>query len=108
MATTAEYLEFVMDQMPSGIGEFRARKMFGEYMIYCNDKPVLTVCDNAVFVKKLPELSELMRNAPCGFPYEGAKEAYLLDIEDRALTVAVIEILERVTPLPKKRAKKRI
>ena len=60
MATTAEYPEFVMDQMPSGIGEFRARKMFGEYMIYCNDKPVLTVCDNAVFVKKLPELSELM------------------------------------------------
>ena len=107
MATTAEYLAFVMDQMPSEIGEFRARKMFGEYMIYCNDKPVLTVCDNAVFVKKLPELSELMRGAPCGFPYEGAKEAYLLDIEDRALTKAALEILERVTPLPKKRAKKK-
>ena len=50
-----------------------------------------------------------MRNAPCGFPYRRrAKEAYLLDVEDRALTATVIEILERVVPRPKKRAKKKI
>ena len=107
MATTKEYIDFVCGQIER-YGEVHSRKMFGEYMIYCNDKPVLTVCDNAVFVKKLPELSELMRNAPCGFPYEGAKEAYLLDVEDRALTATVIEILERVAPRPKKRVKKKI
>lgn len=40
MATTKEYIEFVCDQI-QGFGEVRYRKMFGEYMAYVNDKPVL-------------------------------------------------------------------
>lgn len=51
-------------------------------MAYVNDKPVLLVCDNTVFVKKLPEVAELLSDAPCGFPYDGAKEHYILDVED--------------------------
>lgn len=43
-------------------------------MVYLNEKPVLLVCDNTVFVKKLPVLDDLMRDALCGCPYEGAKE----------------------------------
>ena len=48
--------------------------MFGEYMVYVNDKPVLLVCDNTVFVKKLPEIEELMSGTECGVPYDSAKE----------------------------------
>ncbi|MFR2154639.1 MAG: hypothetical protein ACLS48_08380 [[Eubacterium] siraeum] len=59
--------------------------MFGEYMVYVNDKPVLLVCDNTVYVKKLPEIEELMSGAECGVPYDSAKEHYILDIEDRSL-----------------------
>lgn len=81
--------------------------MFGEYMVYVNDKPVLLVCDNTVFVKKLPEIGELMSGAECGLPYEGTKEHYILDIENKELTAKVIEILEQVTPVPKKRTKKK-
>ena len=56
MATTKEYIEFVCDQI-QGFGEVHYRKMFGEYMAYLNDKPVLLVCDDTVFVKKLPEVA---------------------------------------------------
>lgn len=77
--------------------------MFGEYMVYINEKPILLVCDNTVFVKMLPELSEIMANAETGFPYDGAKKHYVLDIENRELTELVIEILEPITPLVKKR-----
>lgn len=77
--------------------------MFGEYMVYLNDKPVLLVCDNTVFVKKLAELTDIMSNAECGFPYDGAKEHYILDIENSELTERVITMIERITPLPKKR-----
>ena len=77
--------------------------MFGEYMVYLNDKPVLLVCDNTVFVKKLAELTDIMSNAECGFPYDGAKEHYILDIENSELTDRVITMIERITPLPKKR-----
>ena len=105
MATTKEYIEFVCDQI-QGFGEVRYRKMFGEYMAYVNDKPVLLVCDDTVFVKKLPEVAELLSDAPCGFPYDGANEHYILDVEDRALVEQVLPVLERVIPVPKKRKKK--
>ncbi len=105
MATTKEYIEFVCDQI-QGFGEVRYRKMFGEYIAYVNDKPVLLVCDDTVFVKKLPEVAELLSDAPCGFPYDGAKEHYILDVEDRALVEQGLPVLERVIPVPKKRKKK--
>ncbi len=105
MATTKEYMDFVCDQLEE-IENVTYRKMFGEYMVYVNQKPILLVCDNTVMVKKLPEIAELMRDAPDGAPYDGAKLHYVLDIENRELLREVIEILERVTPLPKKRTRK--
>lgn len=104
MATSEEYIEFVCGQL-AGTDNVRYRKMFGEYMVYVCDRPVLTVCDNTVYVKKLPALAELMQGAPCGFPYDGAKEHYILDIENRGLAAQAIDILVQVTPLPKKRGK---
>ena len=73
MATSQEYIEFVCEQLV-GIENVRYKKMFGEYMVYVNDKPVLLVCDNTVYVKKLPEIEELMSGAECGVPYDSAKE----------------------------------
>ena len=106
MATSKEYIEYVMSSI--GLtGNARYKKMFGEYMVYVNDKPVLLVCDNTVYVKKLPEIEELMSGAECGVPYDSAKEHYILDIEDRELTAKAVEILERITPVPKNKAKKK-
>ena len=56
----------------AGTGCLRCRKMFGAYMAYVNDKPVLLVCDNTVYVKKLACIGELMASAERGLPYEGA------------------------------------
>lgn len=105
MATSKEYIEFVCEQL-AGMENVRYRKMFGEYMVYVNDKPILLVCDNTVMVKKLPEIAELMADAECGYPYDGAKEHYILDIENSELVRSAVEILERITPVPKKRIKK--
>ena len=103
MATTLDYVEYVTAQA-EGCGVVRYRKMFGEYMVYINDKPILLVCDNTVFVKILPCLDELMSDAERGYPYEGAKEHYILDIDNAELTSAVITALEPVTPMPKPRS----
>ena len=105
MATSKEYIDFVCEQI-EGIGDISTKKMFGEYMVYLGGKPVLTVCDNTVFVKKLPELSELMAGADCGFPYEGAKEQYILDIENRELVEKLLPLAAELAPLPKQRKKK--
>ena len=106
MATSPEYLTFVLEQLPP-LWDIRSRKMFGEYMIYLNDKPILTLCDNTVFVKKLPVLSAILANAPCGCPYEGAKEHNILDVEDHDLTECVLTLAEAAVPVPKPRKKGR-
>ena len=106
MSTSNEYILFVLDQL-DGISDVTYKKMFGEYIVYVREKPILIVCDNCVMVKKVPELAELMKDAPDGFPYDGAKVHYILDIENRPLMRDVIAILEPITPLPKKRAKKK-
>ena len=74
MATTPEYMDFVCDHL-QGFGPLRTRKMFGDYVVYLADKPILLVCDNAIFVKKRPELAAFLADSPCGVPYEGAKGA---------------------------------
>lgn len=102
MATSVEYIEYVCEQA-RGDWDVRYRKMFGEYMVYVNDKPVLLVCDNTVFVKILPEIQELMNGAETGYPYDGAKLHYVLDIDNAELSSKVISILEAVTPIPKKK-----
>ena len=73
---------------------------------YVNDRPVLLVCDNTVFVKNHPALAHLLAEAPEGLPYPGAKPQKILDVEDRALTAQVLEILERITPVSRRRAQK--
>lgn len=105
MATTKDYIEYACERL-HGAGGLRYRKMFGEYMVYVNDKPVLLVCDNTVFVKIVPELAALMADAERSLPYEGAKEHYILDIDDNDLARQVVAVLEAVTPLPKPKKKK--
>ena len=50
MSTSKEYIAFVCDQL-AGIPDVTYKKMFGEYMVYVQEKPVLLVCDNCVMVK---------------------------------------------------------
>lgn len=104
MATTREYADYVCERL-ARFGDLTMRKMFGEYMVYLNDKPVFLVCDNAVFVKCLDAIAPMMRDAPLGAPYEGAKTHYILDIDDSALLDAVVPVLERETPVRRKKSK---
>lgn len=102
MSTSKEYMDFVLEQL-DGISGVTYRKMFGEYLVYVQERPVLLVCDNCVMVKKLPALAHLMADAPEGVPYDGAKAHYLLDIENRELVKAVVEILVQVMPVPRRK-----
>ena len=47
-----------------------------------------------------------MEGAETGIPYKGAKDHYVLDIDNAELSKQVVLELEKVTPLPKKRKKK--
>lgn len=104
MACTNEFIEFVCDAL-APLGEVRSRKMMGDYVIYVNEKCVITACDNIAYVKKLPCIADLMADAECGCPYEGAKEAYILDFTNPHKARKVIEILWDKLPFPKTKKK---
>lgn len=93
MATSVEFIEYVVSKIKY-CGEVRYRKMFGEYMAYVDDKPVLLVCDDTVFVKMLPEIKELLKDAETGFPYDGAKEHYIIDPDDENFNAVVGKLAE--------------
>lgn len=105
MSTTQEFIEFVYDQIDNRWNK-RYRKMFGEYMVYVNDKPILLVCDNTVYAKKLDRIKPFIREEECGFPYDGAKEHYIVDIEDEESLSKIVEELEKVIKVPVKKKKK--
>ena len=104
MATTQDFIEFVVNQIDD-VWQPLYKKMFGEYMVYVHRKPLLLVCDNTVYVKMLESLSAVLGEAEKGFPYQGAKEHYIVDVEDRDLLSQVIEILEQEIPFPVKRSR---
>ena len=47
-----------------------------------------------------------MAEAEKGYPYEGAKEHYILDVSRADHAAKVVAILAEVLPYPKKRKKK--
>ena len=105
MASSPDFVNYICEQL-EGLGAVRSRKMFGEYMVYLNDKPVVIICDDRPMVKMLPCLEPLLRDRPTQPPYEGAKDHYLLDPDDRDTLREAVRLAEEVTPLPKKRVKK--
>ena len=84
----------------------RYRKMFGEYMIYVNEKPILLVCDNTVYAKMLPGLEELCSGCEVGVPYKGANDHYIIDVDNAEYAREITKVLESLTPMPKPKKKR--
>lgn len=105
MATNLDFIEYVCDQI-SGVGIVRYRKMFGEYMIYVDNKPVLLVCDNTIFVKILDVIKDKMAESDKGLPYDGAKEHYILDVDDSEFAKEIIYMLLPFIKIPKPKKKR--
>lgn len=102
MSCSAEFIDFICEVI-SPLGEVRPRKMMGDYIIYLNEKCVITACDNCAYIKKLDCISHLMSDAETGYAYEGAKESYILDLSDQRKAREVISLLWESLPFPKKK-----
>ena len=100
MASSKEYLEFVLD----GCSGLSARAMMGEYVLYYGGKVVGGIYDNRMLVKPTPSAVALMSEAPRELPYEGAKEMLLVEnVEDRDLLNKLFESMYEELPEPKKK-----
>lgn len=78
MATSKEYLAFILDQL-SDVEGIAHRQMMGEYIVYMNGKIAAYLCDDRLLVKPVPSAVQLMPNATYDPPYDGAKDMLLVD-----------------------------
>ncbi|MDR3113014.1 MAG: hypothetical protein LBU09_01400 [Endomicrobium sp.] len=104
MASNLEYVQYVIDQMKIN-GTITYKKMFGEYLIYFNDKPVVWVCNNTAFVRMLDCIKPLMKNALTGLPYKWAKENYIVNVDDGEQFANIVKVLEKNIKMPEKEIK---
>ena len=83
-------------------GSISARKMFGEFAIYCGEKVVALVCDNQLFVKPTVAGRALLGQPSLAPPYPGAKPHFLIDnVDDGESLSAIIAATARELPVPK-------
>jgi len=80
MASKKSTVDFILEQIEEA-GSVFAKKMFGEYGIYCNGRIVAFVCDDQLFVKPTSSGRKFIGDVVEGFPYPGAKPYLLISDE---------------------------
>ena len=103
MASSKEYLDFILDQL-SGLDEISYRAMMGEYIIYYRGRIVGGIYDDRFLVKTTKSAREKMPDADLELPYEGAKEMLMVDnVENREFLRDLLEAMYDELPAPKKK-----
>ena len=102
MASSKEYLDFVLDQL-SGLDGVSFRPMMGEYILYYRDKIVGGIYDDRLLVKPVPSAKAQMPDAIQEAPYPGAKEMLLVDsVDDREFLCRLLDAMAEELPEGKK------
>ena len=105
MATRQSTIDLLLEQMADA-GSMEARKMFGEYGLYCDGKIVALVCGDQLFVKPTPGGKALAGDCAEGSPYPGAKPCLLIPgdrWEDRAWLARLVQTTAAELPAGKKK-----
>ena len=103
MASSKEYLDFILEQL-SELDDVSYRAMMGEYIIYYRRKVVGGIYDDRFLVKPTKSAKALMPTADMELPYEGAKEMMLVDnVENREYLKELLEAMYDELPTLKKK-----
>lgn len=109
MATQQRTIDYLLEQM-SGAGDVSARKMFGEYAVYCDGKVVALVCDDQLYLKPTKAGRSLAESCGAGRPYPGAKPHILIEgdrWEDSDWLATLVRVSASELPPPAKKSRKR-
>jgi TfoX/Sxy family transcriptional regulator of competence genes len=106
MASSKEYLEFILGQL-SRLEDITYRAMMGEYILYYKGKIVGGIYDDRLLVKPVKAAIAYMPTASYELPYGGAKEMLLVDgVDDKEYLSALFETMYTELPTPKPKKKK--
>lgn len=103
MATKAETADYLVGQIKSA-GEVYARKMFGEYGMYCDGRMIALICDDQLFIKPTVSGRNYLDNVEEAPPYPGSKDWFLIpedNWDDEVWLSELVRITTAEVPLPK-------
>lgn len=105
MASSKEYLNFILDQL-SELEQITCRSMMGEYIIYYNGRIAAYICDDRLLVKPVPSAKTLMPDARYDPPYQGAKDMLLVeDVDNKVFLTDLFKSIYDELPVPKDKKK---
>ena len=103
MASSKEYLDFILEQL-SELDDVSYRVMMGEYILYYRGKIIGGIYDDRFLVKPTKSAVAMMPNAEMELPYDGAKEMLLVeDVDNKEFLRELLEAMYSELPAPKKK-----
>ena len=91
MASSKEYLNFILDQL-SALEDISCRPMMGEYILYYRGKVFGGIYDDRFLVKPVKAAAAMMPDADWELSYEGAKKMILVgNVDDREFLKELVE-----------------
>ena len=103
MATSREYLDFIMEQL-SEVDGITYKRMMGEYILYRNGRIIGGIYDDRFLVKPTESAKAMMPDAEMELPYAGAKEMLLVDnVDSRDFLARLITAMYDELPVPKRK-----
>lgn len=106
MASSKEYLQFILEQL-AGLEEVTYCAMMGEYIIYYRGKIVGGIYDDRLLVKPVKSAISYMPAASYELPYDGAKDMLLVeDVDSKEFLTGLFNAMYGELPSPKPKKKK--
>ena len=103
MASSKEYLDFILEQL-SGLNGITFKAMMGEYILYMNGRIFGGIYDDRFLVKPTKSAMAMMPEADRELPYEGAKEMLLVDnVDSRDFLTDLVTAMYDELPAPKQK-----
>ena len=103
MATSREYLDFILEQL-SEVDGITYKQMMGEYILYRNGRIIGGIYDDRFLVKPTESAKAMMPDAEMELPYAGAKEMLLVDnVDSRDFLARLITAMYDELPVPKRK-----
>ena len=106
MASSREYLDFILEQL-SGLDGITFKPMMGEYILYMHGKIIGGIYDDRFLVKPVKSAMAMMPDADRELPYEGAEEMLLVDnVDNREFLKELLTAMFDELPAPKQKKQK--
>ena len=105
MSSQQKTVDYILEQSAAA-GTMTAKKMFGEYGLYCDGKVMAFVCDDQLFIKPTEAGRAYLGEVVEAPAYPGSKLYFLIDgdrWDDADWLAGLVKVTADALPTPKPR-----